>query len=130
MMVLFNDPVEMANPTERAIRMVFAMRERLEALSHEWRRLGYHLGFGFGIAHGYATLGSIGYEGRMDYGAVGTVTNLASGLGGEAKHGQVLASQRVAALLEDIVQSESLGNLTLKDFPFGVNAHTILRLKE
>ena len=130
MMVFFNDPTEMANPTERAVRMAFAMRERMDGLFQGWRRLGYHLGFGVGIAHGYATLGSLGYEGQMDYGAIGTVTNLASGLSGEAKHNQILAGQRVVALLEDVVQSEPAGNLTLKGFPFPVEAHTLKHLKE
>ena len=127
-MLFFNDPMEMANPTERAVRMAFAMRERMDGLSREWLRLGYQLGFGVGIAHGHATLGSIGYKEQMDYGAIGAVTNLASGLAGEANHNQILASQRVVALLEDVVQSESAGNLTLKGFPFPVDAHTLLHL--
>ena len=128
--VLFNDSVEIANPTERAVRMAFAMREKVEDLFQEWCRLGYHLGFGVGIAHGYATLGSIGYEGRIEYGAVGVVTNLASGLGGEARHNQILACQRATALLDDVVQSESAGELTLKGFPFPVKAYAILRMKQ
>ena len=130
MMLFFNDPMEMANPTERAVRMAFAMRERMDGLSREWLRLGYQLGFGVGIAHGHATLGSIGYKEQTDYGAIGAVTNLASGLGGEAKHNQILATQRVVALLEGLVQSESAGNLTLKGFPLPVDAHTLLHLKE
>jgi len=120
-----------SNPTERAVRMAFAMRERVKDLSQEWRRLGYDLGFGVGIAHGYATLGSIGYEGRIDYGAIGTVTNLAFRLCDEADHNQILVSQRVAlGLLEDVVRSEFVGNLTLKGFPDPIKAHAILRLKD
>jgi class 3 adenylate cyclase len=131
MMVFFNDLVEVANPAERAVRMAFAMRERVKDLSQEWCRLGYDLGFAVGIAHGYATLGSIGYEGRMDYGAIGTVTNFAFRLCDEANHNQILVSQRVAlGLLEDVVQSEFAGNLTLKGFPDPIKAHTILRLKD
>jgi len=131
MMVFFNDPVEVANPAERAVRMAFAMRERVKDLSQEWRRLGYDLGFGVGIAHGYATLGGIGYEGRIDYGAIGTVTNLAFRLCDETDHNQILVSQRVAlGLLEDVVQSDFVGNLTLKGFPDPIKAHAILRLKD
>jgi class 3 adenylate cyclase len=130
MMVFFNDPVEVANPAERAVRMSFAMRERVKDLSQEWRHLGYDLGFGVGIAHGYATLGSIGYEGRIDYGAIGTVTNLAFRLYDEANHNQILVSQRALGLLEDVVQSEFIGNLALKGFPAPIKAHTILRLKD
>ena len=131
MMVFFNDLVEVANPAERAVRMAFAMRERVKDLSQEWGRLGYDLGFGVGIAHGYATLGSIGYEGRIDYGAIGTVTNLAFRLCDEANHNQILVSQRVAlGLLEGVVHSEFAGSLTLRGFPEPIKAHTILRLKD
>jgi class 3 adenylate cyclase/putative methionine-R-sulfoxide reductase with GAF domain len=130
MVVLFNDPVEVANPAERAVRMAFAMRERVKDLSQEWCLLGYDLGFGVGIAHGYATLGSIGYEGQIDYGAIGTVTALAFRLCDEANHNQILVSQRALGLLEDFVQSEFIGNLTLKGFPGPIKAHTILRLKD
>jgi class 3 adenylate cyclase len=131
MMVFFNDLAEVANPAERAVRMAFAMRERVKDLSQEWCRLGYHLGIGVGIAHGYATLGSIGYEGRIDYGAIGTVTNLAFRLCDEANHNQILVSQRVAlGLLEDVVQSEFTGNLSLKGFPAPIKAYTILRLND
>ena len=131
MMVFFNDLVEVANPAERAVRMAFAMRERVNDLSQEWRRLGYDLGFAVGIAHGYATLGSIGYEERIDYGAIGTVTNLAFRLCDEANHNQILVSQRVAlGLLESVVHSEFAGSLTLRGFPEPIKAHTILGLKD
>jgi class 3 adenylate cyclase len=128
--VLFNDPVEVANPAERAVRMALAMRERVKDLSQEWSLLGYDLGFSVGIAHGYATLGSIGYEGQIDYGAIGTVTALAFRLCDEANHNQILVSQRALGLLQDIVQSEFIGNLTLKSFPAPIKVHTILRLKD
>jgi class 3 adenylate cyclase len=128
--VLFNDTVEVANPAERAVRMALAMRERVRDLSQEWSLLGYDLGFSVGIAHGYATLGSIGYEGRIDYGAVGTVTALAFRLCDEANHNQILVSQRALGLLQDVVQSEFIGDLTLKSFPAPIKAHNILRLKD
>lgn len=130
MMVVFNDPVEIANPAKRAVRMALAMRERVKELSQEWCRFNYDLGFHAGIAHGFATLGVIGYEGRIDYGAIGRVTNIASGLCDEAKYDQILVSQRVAGLVEDIVQSEVAGNLTLRDFPVPVMAHALVRLKD
>lgn len=131
MLVFFNDLVEVANPAERALRMAFAMRERVKELSQDWSRLGYDLGFGAGIAHGYATLGGIGYEGRIDYGAIGTVTDLAFRLYDEANRNQILVSQRVAlGMLEDVVQSELTGDLTLKGFPDPIKAHTIVRLKD
>lgn len=128
--VLFNDPVEVANPAERAVRMALAMRERVKHLSQEWSLLGYDLGFSVGIAHGYATLGGIGYEGQVDYGAIGTVTALAFRLCDEANHDQILVSQRALGLLQDVVQSEFIGNLTLRGFPAPIKAHTILRLKD
>ena len=106
------------------------MRERVKDLSQEWCLLGYDLGFSVGIAHGYATVGSIGYEGQIDYGAIGTVTALAFRLCDEANHNQILVSQRALGLLEDVVQSEFIGNLTLKGFPAPIKAHTILRLKD
>ena len=94
-MVFFNDPVPVPNPAERAIRMALVMRERVQELTVKWRKLGYDLDFGVGIAQGYATIGAIGFEGRWDYGAIGTVTNLAARLCGEAKPGQILVPQRL-----------------------------------
>ena len=97
MMVFFNDPVPVPDPAARATRMAIAMRDCVAALAAGWRRRGYDLAVGIGIAQGYATLGAIGFEGRLDYGAIGTVTNLAARLCAEAAGGQVLVSQRVAA---------------------------------
>ena len=97
MMIFFNDPVQVPDPGPRAVRMAVAMRERIAGLTESWRKRGFDLDFGIGIAQGYATIGAIGFEGRLDYGAIGTVTNLASRLCGEAKPGQILLSQRVAA---------------------------------
>ena len=97
MMIFFNDPVLVPDPAERAIRMALAMRERVHHLVRVWQKRGYDLALGVGIAQGYATIGAIGFEGRWDYGAIGTVTNLAARLCGEAKGGQILVSSRVAA---------------------------------
>jgi len=116
MMIFFNDPVPVENPAERAIRMALAMRERVAGLVAVWRRRGYELDLGIGIAQGYATIGAIGFEGRWDYGAIGTVTNLAARLCGEAKGGQILVSSRVAAALEELIDLEEVGTLTLKGF--------------
>ncbi len=90
MMIFFNDPVPVPNPAERAVRMALAMRERVAGLCARWDRMGYNLDAGVGIAQGYATIGAIGFEGRMDYGAIGNVTNLAARLCGEARAGQIL----------------------------------------
>jgi class 3 adenylate cyclase len=129
MMVFFNDPVPVPNPAERAIRMALTMRERVKDLSAKWRKFGYELDFGIGIAQGYATIGGIGFEGRWDYGAIGTVTNLASRLCGEAKPSQILVSQRLLGTVEELVEVEPVGELTLKGFHRPVTAHNILRLK-
>jgi class 3 adenylate cyclase/CheY-like chemotaxis protein len=129
MMVFFNDPMPVPNPAERAVRMAAAMRERVGGLSVVWRKRGFDLDFGVGIAQGYATIGAIGFEGRLDYGAIGTVTNLASRLCGEARPGQILVSQRVIGAVEDLVKSEPVGELPLKGFLKPVPAYNILALK-
>jgi class 3 adenylate cyclase len=114
MMIFFNDPVEVANPAERAIRMAVAMRDCVAGLAARWRKRGWDLALGVGIAQGYATIGAIGFEGRLDYGAIGTVTNLAARLCGEAAGGQILVSARVAAAVEDLIDAEDVGPITLK----------------
>jgi class 3 adenylate cyclase/CheY-like chemotaxis protein len=114
MMIFFNDPVPVPNPAERAIRMAVSMRDRVEGLVVGWQKRGYDLALGVGIAQGYATIGAIGFEGRWDYGAIGTVTNLAARLCGEAKGGQILVHQRVATQIEELVEVEALGPLALK----------------
>jgi len=114
MMIFFNDPVEVPNPAERAIRMAVAMRDLIASLAAQWRKRGWDLGLKVGLAQGYATIGAIGFEGRLDYGAIGTVTNLAARLCGEADGGQILISARVAAAVEGLIDAESLGPLTLK----------------
>src|SRR5215468_9428170 len=111
MMVFFNDPVPIPNPAERALRMAVAMRECVAGLIQKWRKLGFTLDLGIGIAQGYATIGAIGFEGRRDYGAIGTVTNLAARLCGEAGPGQILISQRVLGATEDGVEVEPAGEL-------------------
>ena len=116
MMVFFNDPVPVPNPAESAVRMALAMRERVATLDATWRRLGYDLALRVGIAHGYATLGAIGFEGRWDYGAVGAVTGLAIRLCGEAAGGQILVTARVASAVEGVVAHEEVGALSLRGF--------------
>lgn len=129
MMIFFNDPVPVPNPGERAIRMALAMRDCLEDLILRWRKLGYDLAWGMGLAQGYATIGAVGFEGRWDYGAIGTVTNLAARLCGEAKPGQILVPRRFLGTVEDLVESESAGELPLKGFHRPIPAYNILRLK-
>jgi class 3 adenylate cyclase len=129
MMIFFNDPVLVPNPAARAIRMAIAMREGVNALSVAWRKRGYDLGLGVGIAQGYATIGAIGFEGRWDYGAIGTVTNLAARLCGEAKSGQILVSSRVVAAGEEIVETEEVGALTLKGLLKPVPTFNVVRLR-
>lgn len=130
LLVFFNDPVPCSNPAERAVRLAVEAREAVEGLIGGWHRLGIELsGIGTGIAKGYATLGRIGFDGRYDYAAIGTVTNLGARLCSEAKPGQIIIAQRVAAEVEDIVELEPLGALTLKGFHSAVRAHGVLRLK-
>ncbi len=114
MMIFFNDPVEVPNPAERAIHMAVAMRDVVGDLAARWRKRGWDLALGVGITQGFATIGAIGFEGRLDYGAIGTVTNLAARLCGEAAGGQILVSARVAGAVEDIVEADDVGPVTLK----------------
>ena len=129
MMIFFNDPVPVSDAPERAVRMAVAMRRRVDELLARWKKRGYDIDFGVGIAQGYATIGAIGFEGRLDYGAIGTVTNLAARLCGEAKPGQILISQRVYGAVEDSVDVEELGGLTLRGFSKPVPAFNVLRLR-
>jgi class 3 adenylate cyclase len=129
MMIFFNDPLPVPDASLRAARMAVAMQERVSALAGRWRRLGYDLGLGIGVAKGFATIGGIGFEGRWDYGAIGTVTNLAARLCGEAKGGEILASARLAEELADVVELEELAPLRLKGFARPVPALRLLRLK-
>ena len=129
MIALFNDPVPIANPAERAIRMAASMRARIDELLIAWQKFGYDLDFGIGIAQGYATIGAIGFEERYDYTAIGSVMNLASRLCEAAKPGQILISQRIFAMVEDLVAVEPVGPLALKGFHRPVMAHNIVALR-
>jgi adenylate cyclase len=129
LMVFFNDPFPCDDPAGRAVRMAVAMRARVDALAQDWHKRGHQLDFGVGIAQGYATLGRVGFEGRFDYAAIGTVTNLASRLCGEAQPGQILVSQRVQTSVEQLAETEPLGELTLKGFQAPVPAFNVLRLR-
>ena len=129
MMIFFNDPAPVPDPAERAVRMAVAMRDRVAELVGRWRKRGYDLALGVGIAQGYATIGAIGFEGRWDYGAIGTVTNLAARLCGEAKQGQILVSSRVAGAVEDLIEAEEIGALTLKGLARPVPAVNVVGLK-
>jgi class 3 adenylate cyclase len=129
MMVFFNDPVPVDNPAERAVDLAIAAQVKARELTAKWKKLGYDLDLGIGIAQGYATIGAIGFEGRWDYGAVGTVTNLAARLCAEAKPGQILVSRRVLTTVEGSVDAEPIGELTLHGFLKPVPAFNILGLR-
>jgi adenylate cyclase len=129
MMIFFNDPAPVPNPAERAIRMTLAMRERVNELTVKWHKLSYELDFGVGIAQGYATIGAIGFEGRWEYGAIGSVPNLAARLCGEAKPGQILVPQRLLGTVEDLVEVEPVAELVLKGFHRPVTAYNVLGFK-
>jgi class 3 adenylate cyclase len=116
LLILFNDPIEYPDHTARAVKMALDMQERMVALTDRWKRLGHDLGFGIGISRGFVTLGAIGFESRQEYTAIGAAANLASRLCDEAKSGQILVSQRVAACLEQDLQVGHLGTLLLKGF--------------
>jgi class 3 adenylate cyclase len=130
MMVFFNDPVPVDNPAERAVSMAVAMRDRVRELRAGWRKRGHDLDLGVGIAQGYATIGAIGFEGRWDYGAIGTVTNLAARLCAEAQGGQVLVTSRVAAAVEALVDVEEVGALSLRGLTRPVPTLDVVGLKQ
>jgi class 3 adenylate cyclase len=125
-MVIFNDPVPVENPALQAVLMALDMRSAIEALMEKWRLLGHDIGFGIGIAHGYATLGTIGFESRYDYAAVGTVSNVASRLCDEAKPGQILISPRVFLAVDKAVIVESVGEFALKGIRRPMQAYNVL----
>jgi adenylate cyclase len=130
MMIFFNDPLPCSDPAERAIHMAASMRARVAELKARWRRRGHQLDFAVGVAMGYATLGKIGFEGRFDYAAIGTVTNLAARLCDEAKGDQILTSQRVYSAVEALVEAETVGELSLKGFSRPVLVYNILDVQE
>ncbi len=129
-MVFFNDPIPCTDHTEKAVRMALEMRLRSKELRKDWLKKGYDLDLGIGLATGYATLGNIGFEGRMDYGAIGNVTNLAARLCGEAKGRQILTNQKTLNKIEKLVEAEPLEELHLKGFGRPVAAFNIVELKQ
>jgi adenylate cyclase len=125
-MVVFNDPVPVENPALQAVFMALELRDAIGTLTEKWRRFGHDIGFGIGIAHGYATLGTIGFEGRFDYAAIGTVSNVASRLCDEAKPGQILISPRVLVAVEDAVKVQQVGEFELKGIRRPLAAYNVL----
>ncbi len=126
LMVWFNDPIPCDDPAARAVRMAVEMREAMSELTAKWRKRGHELDFGVGIALGYATLGRIGFDGRYDYGAVGSVMNLAARLCSEAKGGQIVISERVYSEIEELLTAESVGELTLTGFMKPIAAYNVI----
>ena len=128
-MLIFNDPQQLPDPAISAVRMALELRERVAALAQSWRKMGFDLACGVGIAQGFATIGTIGFEGRQDYGVIGAVNNLAARLCAEARPGEVLVSQRVFARVEDRVVAEHAGDLSLKGFGKAVPAFRVTSRK-
>ena len=124
-MVFFNDPVPIPDPAARAVNMAVAMRGAAATLIADWRERGRDLGFGVGIAQGYATLGQIGFSERSGYTAIGTVCNVAARLCAEARDGQILLSQRINAALRGSVVTEQVGALALKGLTQPVVAYNV-----
>jgi class 3 adenylate cyclase/HAMP domain-containing protein len=129
-MILFNAPIQFEDHTKRAVKMACEMRDTIGALTRKWRNRGHSLGFGMGIALGYATLGQIGFEQRLEYAAIGSVTNLASRLCDEAKADQIVVARRVYGIVEQWVDAKPLDDLVLKGFNHPVLAMEILRWRE
>ncbi len=128
--LFFNDPIEVPDAALRAVRLGCALREAMTELTPLWRRRGYDLDFGAGIALGYATCGEVGFEGRSDYAAIGAVTNLASRLADEATGGQILIEQRLCAEVEDEADVEPVGELTLKGFRRPVAVFNVVAMRQ
>ena len=129
LMVFFNDPIPCDDPSGKAVKMSVAMRDIVTELNSNWKKRGYDLGFGIGVDKGYATLGRIGFEGRFDYAAIGTVTNTASRLCDSAHPDQILISQKVLVDVEDIVSVEMIGDLVLKGLHRSINTYNVQGLK-
>jgi adenylate cyclase len=129
LMVFFNDPIPCDDPSEKAVKMAVSMRDTVAMLNNYWEKKGYSLGFGIGIDKGYATLGRIGFEGRFDYAAIGTVTNTASRLCDNAQTDQILISQKVFVDVEDIVNAEMIEDLSLKGLHRSINVYNIRELQ-
>ncbi len=130
LMVFFNDPLPCPDPAHRAVRLAVAMREAVRAISDKWLRRGQPIGFGVGIAQGYATLGQIGFEGRNDYSAIGSTPNLAARLCGEAANGEILISSRVADAVGDIAELQATDARILKGFTRAVPAWNVIGMRQ
>jgi len=129
LMVFFNDPIPCPDPTTRAVRLAVEMREAAQSLAKEWRKRGHEIGFGVGVAQGFATLGQIGFEGQVDYTAIGTVINLAARLCDAARDGQILVSQRIAAGVEEVANVEPVGEIQLKGLTRPGVVHQVIGLR-
>jgi class 3 adenylate cyclase len=127
--VIFNDPIPCPDHAQKAARMAVEMRDRVRELRVAWLKMGYDLDLGVGLAAGYATLGTVGFEGRMDYSTVGNLPNLAARLCAEAKGGQILTDQKTMSRLENAFEAESMPELSLKGINRSVRAFNILRMK-
>jgi class 3 adenylate cyclase len=128
--LFFNDPVEIPDAPQRAVRLACALREETAKLTPLWRKRGHHLDLGIGVALGYATCGQVGFEARSDYAAIGAVTNLAARLSDHALGGQILISERLYAEIEDNVNVEPIGEILLKGIPRPVTTFNVLSLRE
>ena len=127
--VIFNDPIRCENHVQKAIEMSLEMRDRVKELRIAWSKKGYDLDLGVGLATGYTTLGTVGFEGRMDYGSVGNLPNLAARLCAEAKGGQILTDQKTFSRIEDLVQAETVEELRLKGLARPVTAYNLIGLR-
>lgn len=128
-MVIFNDPMVTPDSTERAVRMAIEMRDAMAPVMRGWRGQGFEVGMGIGIAEGFATIGTIGFEGRWDYAVVGTVVNLAARLCSEARSGEIIVDRSVVRCIEGVIETEPAGDLALKGFALPVPAHLVKRLR-
>jgi len=129
LMIFFNDPIKLDNPAANAVKMSLAMQEQFVPLRAAWKKRGFELDLGIGIAQGYATLGAIGFEGRWDYACIGSVTNLAARLCSEAKGGQIVTNQKTLARIEEATQADAIGDLTLKGIAQPVKAFNVTGFK-
>jgi class 3 adenylate cyclase len=128
--LFFNDPIEIPDAPLRCVRLGHALREEMAELTPLWRKRGYDLDFGAGLAWGFATCGEVGFDGRSDYAAIGAVTNLASRLADEATGGQILITQRLYAEVEDFVDVEPAGDFALKGFRQSVTAFNVVNVSD
>ena len=127
LMIFFNDPIELENPAASAIRMALSMQEQFVPLQASWRKRAFDLALGIGIAEGYATLGAIGFDERWEYACIGSVTNRAARLCSEAKGGEILIDQKALASVEEDVEAEPLGAVTLKGIGHPISVYRVIR---